>query len=135
MEEVDKLDETKAKIKQILGVQPAVPDADNSSAPAGIESNAVAKLLALRKRREGGTQETSPVDKEFIIFEAKPVVENGIDRQQWWREQRVELPLLSKVAQEVLGVPCSSAKSERVFSSAGLVRTCFNCPAHSQEYV
>ena len=45
------------------------------------------------------------------------------DRLNWWRNHEKQLPLLSKVARQVLGVSCSSAKSERVFSTGGFMVT------------
>jgi hypothetical protein len=42
---------------------------------------------------------------------------------QWWREHARDYPLLAAVARKWLSVPASSAASERVFSSAGLVVT------------
>ena len=43
------------------------------------------------------------------------------DRLNWWRNHEKQLPLLSKVARQVLGVPCSSAKSERVSTGGFMV--------------
>ena len=47
----------------------------------------------------------------------EPVEIGGL--ADWWKDQRNELPLLSRVARHVLLVPASSASSERVFSTAG----------------
>ena len=44
---------------------------------------------------------------------------NG-DRLDWWKKHEQVLPLLSKVAKHVLGIPCSSAKSERIFSTGAM---------------
>ena len=38
---------------------------------------------------------------------------------QWWKQHENVLPLLARLARRVLVIPASSAKSERVFSSAG----------------
>lgn len=45
------------------------------------------------------------------------------DRLEWWKEHESHLPLLSKVARQVLGIPCSSAKCERVFPTGGFMVT------------
>ena len=37
----------------------------------------------------------------------------------WWKEHEKVLPELAKIARSILSIPCSSAKSERVFSTAG----------------
>ena len=45
------------------------------------------------------------------------------DRLKWWRDHEKQFPFLSKVARQVMGVPASSAKSERVFSTGGFMVT------------
>lgn len=39
----------------------------------------------------------------------------------WWRQQERRFPKLRRVAQMILGIPATSAPSERVFSTAGCV--------------
>ena len=41
----------------------------------------------------------------------------------WWKAHEEHLPVLAKVARKILAIPASSAKSERVFSTGGLVVT------------
>jgi len=41
----------------------------------------------------------------------------------WWRANGSRFPILSKLAKDYLGVPGSSASSERAFSKAGLLIT------------
>ena len=130
MEEVGKLAETKELIVEMVG------ETNNNSVIATSqdlpesEMDAVSKLLA-RKRGDNRMEDTTPVVKEFLVFEAKPPVSNDVDRLEYWLALKDELPLLFKVAQEVLGVPCSSAKSERVFSSAGLVSNLYILAVYS----
>ena len=45
------------------------------------------------------------------------------DRLKWWRDHEKQFPFLSKVARQVMGVPASSAKSERIFSTGGFMVT------------
>ena len=83
----------------------------------------------LRSRRLSGEalqqQQVSPLKKEMDFYEGTVAMEclkpNG-DRVLWWKKHEDSLPLLSKVAKHILGIPCSSSKSERVFSTGGLVR-------------
>ena len=64
----------------------------------------------------------SPLEVEFQIFENKPKVTKDVDRLKWWgNEAQNDLPKLRRIAQEVLSVPVSSAKSERTFSKSGKV--------------
>ncbi|XP_036940317.1 E3 SUMO-protein ligase ZBED1-like [Acanthopagrus latus] len=47
--------------------------------------------------------------------------ENPLD---WWREHQRVYPRLSKLAKKYLGIPATSAPSERVFSTGGNIVTC-----------
>ena len=87
------------------------------------------KLIRARKRSgdaqaEAGAGRTSQLKKEMEFFEANVGMEDlkpDGDRLDWWKKHENMLPLLSKVAKQVLGIPCSSAKSERVFSTGGMM--------------
>ena len=70
----------------------------------------------------GMLHEASPLEVEFQIFENKPKVMKDVDRLKWWgNDAQNDLPKLRRIAQEVLSVPVSSAKSERTFSKSGKV--------------
>ena len=49
------------------------------------------------------------------------------DRCDWWRSHKDQLPQLSVVARYILGIPASSATSERFFSSGGLIVSNLRC--------
>ena len=90
--------------------------------------------LLLRARKRSGDQNDqivkSKLQKEMEFFESNVGMEElkaDGDRLEWWKEHQRHLPLLSKVAREVLGIPCSSAKSERVFSTGGFMVTKKRC--------
>ena len=80
------------------------------------EMDPVEQLFA--KRRKVLTQ--LGLEREFEEYEALPQVSLEIDRLVWCAEHSKQFPILSSVARDVLGVPCTSSKSERIFSSAGL---------------
>lgn len=50
----------------------------------------------------------------------KPI---AIDPIAWWQGRRVEFPILSKMALDVLSIPAVSAECERVFSQGKLTMT------------
>ena len=50
------------------------------------------------------------------------MVEKEGDRLDWWKTHEGTLPLLAKVAKEILCIPAASSKSERVFSIGTQVR-------------
>ena len=84
----------------------------------------VEKLLKLDDQQQNPRQPVndvlSPLELEMRIYENKPRIEKNGDRLSWWKQQE-DLKLLKVIAQEVLSIPISSAKSERVFSTSGRV--------------
>ena len=57
--------------------------------------------------------------KKYEVMDETLLI-NG-DRLKWWKKHEETLPLLAIAAKEILSIPCSSSKSERVFSTGGLV--------------
>ena len=49
------------------------------------------------------------------------------DRCDWWRRNEAQFPKLAVVARYILGIPASSATSERFFSSGGLIVSNLRC--------
>ena len=95
--------------------------ADVVEANDEIEFDPVEQLIAARDRRTVGIGPHQGVDAEFRSFENMPRIKKDDDRQKWWTQHKTQLPILFGIAQEIFSVPSSSAKSERVFSSAGQV--------------
>jgi hypothetical protein len=62
---------------------------------------------------------------ELKAYKRIPLLDHSInapgDPLSWWSVKTQQFPFLSSIAKEVLGIPATSAASERVFSSAGLV--------------
>ena len=114
----------KEKIKKTWGVKQTDIDGtsdrvEDTEVPTKRVTDPLEKLLAKRKKRMvdvENPQTKSGLDLEFEEFEKKPIPSKEVCRMEWWRQNKTSLPLLFKVAQEILSVPCSSSKSERVFS-------------------
>ena len=53
------------------------------------------------------------------MYEKFSLAPDSTNLLTWWQTHEKILPILSNVAKIVLTIPCSSAKSERVFSCAG----------------
>ena len=51
------------------------------------------------------------------------LAKDDTDILKWWKNHQSILPNLAELAKSVLTIPCSSAKSERVFSCAGNIAT------------
>ena len=85
------------------------------------EEDPTTKLLNARKKLAEKEKSPSKLKREMVMFEAMESLPADGDRLEWWKHHKDILPLLAKAAQEVLGIPCSSSKSERIFSIGGQV--------------
>ena len=85
------------------------------------ELNPTAQLLQARRKSGEHDGPSTKIKKEMITYEALKELEPNGDRCQYWKEHEHVLPLLARAAREILGIPCSSAKSERTFSTGGQV--------------
>lgn len=63
----------------------------------------------------------SKIRKEMAIYESYSFATKGSDVLGWWKIHEEHLPILAQIARKILAIPASSAKSERVFSTGGLV--------------
>ena len=50
-------------------------------------------------------------------------VANDTDPLMWWKQHQEEFPRLARMARQYLTVPASSASTERLFRSVGLVKS------------
>ena len=87
--------------------------------------------LLLRARQSSGElitkERETKIQREMSFYESTDLpmrldeLSTNGDRLQWWKKHEVILPTLAKAAKEILSIPCSSSKSERVFSTGGQV--------------
>ena len=70
-----------------------------------------------RMRTQLHQDQLSAVKREIMRYESFSLPAKDLHVLSWWKDHEKVLPLLSKVAKKVLTIPCSSAKSERVFST------------------
>ena len=77
------------------------------------------KLIHNNKRTEIGT--LSVLQQEIKRYELSVNPGRAADVLDFWRLFQGELPNLARIARIVLAIPASSSKSERVFSTGGLV--------------
>ena len=122
-------DQTKEQMKEVWNI---IPEQNNNRNDVQIidaedddtDIDPVEKLLKLDDQQQNPRQPVndvlSPLELEMRIYENKPRIEKNGDRLSWWKQQE-DLKLLKVIAQEVLSIPISSAKSERVFSTSGRV--------------
>lgn len=48
-----------------------------------------------------------------------PQANQNVDPFQWWKDHKINFPILFKISQKYLGIPATSVPSERLFSDAG----------------
>ena len=59
------------------------------------------------------------VEAEVQQYKSCPPVALDVHPLQWWKDQALKFPILSRVAKKYLCIPATSVPSERVFSAAG----------------
>lgn len=52
-------------------------------------------------------------------YVAEPQIGHNLDPLTWWKNHKEKYPDLLKLAHQYLGIPATSASSERTFSTAG----------------
>ena len=139
LEALGTIQQTKDQLKKLWGLSETAVAAgeqrkDVDEAPDDNDELDPTALLLRARKSSGGTttwQEESQLEKEIKFYEGKDcpiklqeLPTNG-NRLSWWKNNEEVLSTLAKAARHVLGVPCSSAKSERVFSTGGQVQVCF----------
>ena len=65
----------------------------------------------------------SGLEQEMRRYEASGNPGRNVDVLDFWKQNQDVFPLLAKMARIVLAIPASSAKSECVFSTGGLIVT------------
>lgn len=61
----------------------------------------------------------SVVINELRVYLSIPLVDRTHNPITWWKENKINFPLLSKLAKKYLSAPATSVYSERLFSEAG----------------
>ena len=99
--------------------------------------------LLLRARQSSGElitkERETKIQREMSFYESTDLpmrldeLSTNGDRLQWWKKHEVILPTLAKAAKEILSIPCSSSKSERVFSTGGQVICLFFAQVNTVE--
>ena len=93
---------------------------NNVESEPSVESmSPTSKLRYELKALENESTEDSKIKQEMSVFERLDVAGKEESVLGWWKAQAKTLPILAKFARRILGVPVSSGKSERVFSTGG----------------
>ena len=96
------------------------------------ESGAFSSEMALLKKQIWQQQKANPesisdlseppLKTEIRMYQNMDRIKktySGDDVLVWWKANEEKLPLLAGLARSILGVPVTSAPSERLFSTAG----------------
>ena len=131
LEEEDKFSSTKDEIElevakasnlePVLSEEPVENLESEESVPLSPTSKLRHKIQARqqRMRTQLHQDQLSAAKREMLRYESFSLPSKDVDVLAWWKGHEKVLPLLAKVAKKVLTIPCSSAKSERVFSTGG----------------
>ena len=99
-------------------------DEENNTGDQETEHVPLSPTSKLKKKHNKVTQMsevfTSKFERECEKYEASPDPPKTCDRLSWWKNHESDFPNLSRCARYILGIPASSATSERFFSAAGL---------------
>ena len=81
-------------------------------------------MQRLKRNKNSGNRdlfedESSAVQKELNVYFKMNEPHRRVSLLDFWKRHRELLPLLSRAAQSILAVPCSTSSVERVFSVAG----------------
>ena len=87
--------------------------------PLSPTSKLRSKMQARQHRLRTQQDQLSATKREMLRYESFSLPCKDVDILSWWKDHERVLPLLSQVAKKVLTIPCSSSKSERVFSTGG----------------
>lgn len=61
------------------------------------------------------SMDTITIEEEIRAYMEMKTMAVSVDVNMWWKENRALLPILSKGAQLVMGIPANSAAAERIF--------------------
>jgi len=112
------IEECRLRLHQLMNVQPPTSN-ENATSPStkNLSPNNMFKELIFGSAQR--SQEFTDELDFYLDLRRTPVAFPDIDPLLWWRQHQVQFPFLSKLAKKYLGVPATSAPSERIFSNAG----------------
>ncbi|CAG8498676.1 16909_t:CDS:2 [Racocetra fulgida] len=105
------IEECHSQLRQLMPLSEEYPISSN---PTNISSNNMFKNIIFGESQN--SQESMDELDYYLDFRQTPAVSNDFDPLLWWKQQQSRFPNLSKLAQKYLGVPATSAPSERIFS-------------------
>ena len=97
---------------------PSVEEENVELSPTTLLKRKMMAKSVVNNSKNGRSDKGCEFQKEFAKYEMYLMAKDDVIILSWWKSHEKTLPLLSKVAKSVLAIPCSSAKSERVFSCA-----------------
>ena len=116
------LEETKAEIVEKYSEE-NVLSRPSSNESSSLSLSPTSRLLKQARNKRLNENAGSKLESEMLQYESFSLAPRMGNILYWWKSHASILPLLSKIARIVLAIPSSSAKSERVFSTGGIMVT------------
>jgi hypothetical protein len=93
-------------------------DEDNDDSILGGNKRKSIGLLdhMLQKKKKTNNSHTRNEINEYLMTPLEP---SNINPCEWWRNHKLQYPLLSKIARYYIGIPSTSVPSEQAFSKSG----------------
>ena len=96
----------------------AIKEKESSTPPTKKKKTALDILLGLGGDNDSDASESDAELEEFLLEKSVPC---NSDVMAWWSMNERRFPKLAKLAKIYLGIPATSASSERLFSKAGII--------------
>ena len=90
---------------------------DDNTLVGGNKRKSVGLLdhMLQKKKKTNNLQSRNEVN-EYLITPLEP---SNINPCEWWKNHKLQYPLLSKIARDYIGIPSTSVPSEQAFSKSG----------------
>ena len=114
----EKREEGLGYIRSQLALLQEIPSADNTNddpAPNNIPEEDEDILYSCSSSQS----QVETLRSDLDLYLQEPLANREVKPLSWWKDASNRLPLITRVARQVLSIPASSATSERAFSDAG----------------
>jgi hypothetical protein len=96
-------------------------EASGPNQPSGGRKGMLEEKIAKRMKMETGSNNTAKSELDKYLGEDTEDRGKKLDILVWWKDNAARLPILARLARDVLAVPISTVASESAFSTSGRI--------------